>query len=189
MSAIPLQKDRARRVIAGIVKCGGPVDKPPPSIHDPSKDIGTAPEEPSDGLHITLAEAAGDIKATVPIYGPTTSELIQQKRDPTPVPCGATTPNFIESSSPIAALSKRISSQLRNLRGPKEESSFKGPESIIESIQREFPTAVGATLASNPSQTTEEHHSEFEDRIVRECVREYTKGCMFFAYDFGRPRA
>lgn len=34
--------------------------------------------------------------------------------------------------------------------------------------------------------TQEEKHSELEEKIVRECIREFTKGGMYFAYNFGK---
>jgi hypothetical protein len=50
------------------------------------------------------------------------------------------------------------------------------PAQVIESI-----------LASTapPPVTSEERHSELETKVVRECIREYTKGGMYFAYNFG----
>lgn len=56
----------------------------------------------------------------------------------------------------------------------KDES--KGPEEVIESIV--------ASAAPAP-QTIEEKHSELEEKIVRECIREFTRGGMYFAYSFG----
>lgn len=34
-------------------------------------------------------------------------------------------------------------------------------------------------------ETTAAQHVELENKVVRECIREYTKGGMYFAYDFG----
>ena len=52
-----------------------------------------------------------------------------------------------------------------------------GPEKVVEAI-------VNAT-APAPS-SNEERHRELEEKVVRECVRELTKGGMYFAYTFGR---
>ena len=52
----------------------------------------------------------------------------------------------------------------------------KNPEEVIESI---------VSSAAPAPQTTEEKHWELEDKIVRECVREYTRGGIYFAYSFG----
>ena len=50
------------------------------------------------------------------------------------------------------------------------------PAEVMESI-----------LASTapPPATTEERHSELETKVIRECIREFTKGGMYFAYRFG----
>lgn len=36
-----------------------------------------------------------------------------------------------------------------------------------------------------PPKTAEEQHSELEDKVIRECIREFTKGDMYFSYTFG----
>jgi len=51
------------------------------------------------------------------------------------------------------------------------------PEEALDSILEE--------TAPQPA-TSEEQHSQLEDKIVRECIREYTKGGMYFAYTFGK---
>lgn len=54
------------------------------------------------------------------------------------------------------------------------------PAEVMESI-----------LASTapPPATTEERHSELERKVVRECIREFTKGGMYFAYTFDITRS
>ncbi|KAI1794623.1 SacI homology domain-containing protein [Ganoderma leucocontextum] len=56
----------------------------------------------------------------------------------------------------------------------------KNPEEVIESI-------ISSTAP--PPRTTEEKHSELEDKIIRECIREYTRGGMYFAYSFDLTRS
>jgi hypothetical protein len=51
-----------------------------------------------------------------------------------------------------------------------------GPEKVVEAI-------VNATAPAPTS--SEERHRELEEKVVRECVRELTKGGMYFAYTFG----
>jgi hypothetical protein len=59
----------------------------------------------------------------------------------------------------------------RLIKGGNEE-----PAEVMESI-----------LASTapPPATTEERHSELEKKVIRECIKEFTKGGMYFAYRFG----
>ena len=53
---------------------------------------------------------------------------------------------------------------------------------------REQPAEVMESILAStapPPATTEERHSELETKVIRECVREFTKGGMYFAYRFG----
>lgn len=67
--------------------------------------------------------------------------------------------------------------------------------SIFQSGKEEPSRVLGSILAATapPPVSSEERHSELEAKIVRECVREFTKGGMYFAYNFGmslsRPSA
>ncbi|KAJ6525593.1 SacI homology domain-containing protein [Mycena capillaripes] len=77
----------------------------------------------------------------------------------------------------------------RNTNSPEEPPVQQSLDDLISQGQQE-PAAVLSdlieTLAPAPV-STEEQHSELEDKIVRECIREFTKGGMYFAYTFGRP--
>lgn len=71
------------------------------------------------------------------------------------------------------------------------------PQSLVEEQQaidkmihdnKETPgEVIDSILASTapPPVTSEEKHSEMEIKIVRECIREFSKGGMYFAYNFG----
>jgi len=48
----------------------------------------------------------------------------------------------------------------------------------------EVISTILATLAPQPT-TTEQRHADLEEKIVRECIREFTKGDMYFSYTFG----
>ena len=55
---------------------------------------------------------------------------------------------------------------------------------------REQPAEVMENILAStapPPATTEERHSQLETKVVRECIREFTKGGMYFAYKFGIP--
>ncbi|ESK89839.1 hypothetical protein Moror_824 [Moniliophthora roreri MCA 2997] len=54
------------------------------------------------------------------------------------------------------------------------------PRQVLESILSE---------TAPPPVTTEEKHSELETKIVRECIREFVKGGMYFAYHFDITRS
>ncbi|KAK7467319.1 hypothetical protein VKT23_004376 [Stygiomarasmius scandens] len=64
-------------------------------------------------------------------------------------------------------------------------------ETIIDESQAE-PKEVITTIINEtapPPSTTEEKHSELEDKVLRECVREFVKGGMYFAYTFDITRS
>ncbi|TFK92292.1 hypothetical protein K466DRAFT_659372 [Polyporus arcularius HHB13444] len=60
------------------------------------------------------------------------------------------------------------------------KDTSKGPEDVIDSI---------VSSAAPPPQSIEEKHSELEAKIVRECIREFTRGGMYFAYSYDITRS
>ncbi|RPD66400.1 hypothetical protein L226DRAFT_530498 [Lentinus tigrinus ALCF2SS1-7] len=60
------------------------------------------------------------------------------------------------------------------------KDASKDPEEVIDSI---------VASAAPPPQTIEEKHSELEAKIVRECIREFTRGGMYFAYSYDITRS
>jgi hypothetical protein len=60
-------------------------------------------------------------------------------------------------------------------------------ENDIKEQQKE-PTIVLDSILANtapPPASVEERYAQLESKIVRECVRQFTKGGMYFAYNFG----
>lgn len=66
------------------------------------------------------------------------------------------------------------------------------PDSSLDTIMadgRQEPAEVlGDIIATTaPAPTTqEETHTQLEDKVVRQTIREFSKGGMYFAYSFGR---
>ena len=66
------------------------------------------------------------------------------------------------------------------------------PDSSLDKIMahdRQEPVEVLGDIIANtaPAPTTqEETHNQLEDKIIRETIREFSKGGMYFAYNFGR---
>ena len=144
----------------------------------------------------------------VKVVSPVADQEFDLSVDPTPPSPSSTasTPSSIQSTNSDAVvktlaerlsfwtrLSKRNSKQVSTSDHtlveqpdgtrlePEELASLvkdqsKNPEEVIESV---------VSSAAPPPQTTEEKHSELEEKIVRECIREYTRGGMYFAYSFG----
>ncbi|CCM00021.1 uncharacterized protein FIBRA_02047 [Fibroporia radiculosa] len=64
-------------------------------------------------------------------------------------------------------------------------------DSLIDENKQGPGQVINSILATSapPPPTTEEKHSELEDKILRECVREFTRGGMYFAYAFDITRS
>lgn len=64
-------------------------------------------------------------------------------------------------------------------------------QQVLENHMEEKARAPAAVLedilakTAPPPESTEEKHSELEEKIVRECIKEFTRGGMYFAYTFG----
>ncbi|PCH37867.1 hypothetical protein WOLCODRAFT_161110 [Wolfiporia cocos MD-104 SS10] len=79
-----------------------------------------------------------------------------------------------DSQSSAAAPQSRVSLDTTSSNAKEQ------PEQLIESL-------LSKTASSPP--TTEEKHSELEDKVLRECIREFTRGGMYFAYAFDITRS
>lgn len=60
-----------------------------------------------------------------------------------------------------------------DLDDPTETSQ---PDAILDKL---------ITASAGPPATMEERHSQLDTKVVRECLREFSKGGMYFSYDFG----
>lgn len=60
-------------------------------------------------------------------------------------------------------------------------------DSIIQEGGSEPSEVIDTILAAAapPPPTTAEKHSQIQEKIVRDCIREFTRGGMYFAYTFG----
>ncbi len=59
-------------------------------------------------------------------------------------------------------------------------------QNVIQEVGKEPTRILNRILALAPAPTTTEgKHSELEEKIIRECVREFTRGGMYFSYNFG----
>src|ERR1700722_18461986 len=119
--------------------------------------------------------------------------------DPLPS-SGASTPSS-DYSAPMMTVAKTLATRLSFWSRLSKRTvlhadtpvpgSFGEQQEALQSImdRDDKPTEIIDSIlaATAPTPTTaEERHSELEDKIVRECVREFTKGGMYFAYNFGR---
>lgn len=61
-------------------------------------------------------------------------------------------------------------------------------DKLMKNVKDEPAEVIETILASTapPPATIEEKHSEIETKVIRECVREFTKGSMYFTHTFGK---
>jgi hypothetical protein len=190
--AIPLIKNRAQHVLDTIARHVSPSH----ISNNCAQDL-TLAEESTSNTRVKFAD-----KNNVKIMSPTVDVVgdIQAEEPLSSLPpSGTSTPTSSESlANPniVKAIADRMSFWTRlarrqptstheSLTGSDEHQSL---DSIIQSAHGEPRAVIDTIIASTapPPDSVEERHSELEDRVVRECVREYTKGCMYFAYHFGR---
>lgn len=186
VTAIPLLKDGANHVLSSIRSRNALYNKPFPESY---QSRGSGEHDFPSGPHPKGPENEVDNEQLIiPV-----SDIEQAHSPPSPTTSsGATTPTSSEATSgvPISvALSNRLSSWTRLPRRtptkPGHESSAINT-SVAESAQGSSE-AVAPTVrgARSFSVSTKEQYAELEDRVIRGCIREYTKGCMFFAYRVG----
>lgn len=106
---------------------------------------------------------------------------------------GTSTPTSESELVPVAAsLSDRLAfwNKFTKRQSPVTSTSAATSSDTLASNDTEDTQEIVQEIldshAADAKATVEERHSELEDKIVKECVREFTKGGMYFAYNFGK---
>ncbi|KAF8447889.1 SacI homology domain-containing protein [Boletus edulis BED1] len=190
--AIPLFKDRAQHVLDTIA---GHISPALPHLpNDGAQDLALAEE--STSTRVKFADE-NNVKIMSPTARVDTASIQGEERLSSLPSSGTSTPTSSDSSTGpniVKAIADRMSfwTRLSGRQSTLPHDSATGSDthrsldSIIQSAQGE-PTAIIDTIIAStapPPESVEERHTELEDRVVRECVREYVKGCMYFAYHF-----
>ncbi|KAF9227842.1 hypothetical protein BS17DRAFT_800025 [Gyrodon lividus] len=203
--AIPLVKDRAKHALDTIATRN--IAHHRSSLITSSGSAGLAPprEELYDGPRVRFADD-NDVKIMAPMAD-NGFEFQRGERPSSPTSSGASTPTSSESlaGSPVAkAIADRMSFWTRLSQRKADTStpanhgsgvaSAEGRQSldsIVNSTRGEPEAVIDTILAATapPPESTEDRRSELEDRVVRDCIREYIKGCMYFAYHFDLTRS
>ncbi|KAI0273575.1 SacI homology domain-containing protein [Gloeopeniophorella convolvens] len=135
-------------------------------------------------------------------------EFTSPDRPPSPASLTSSGASSVSSESPAAPVAKTLAERMsfwtrlskRQQSGPTNEDGF-----LAEGSQEEAPpldslihegmgepqrvlTEILETTAPTPT-TIEEKHSELEAKILRQMVKEFAKGEMFFAHDFDITRS
>jgi hypothetical protein len=197
--AIPLVKDRAKQALDAVATRNAALHRPSLINSNVSVDL-APPREDLSSSRVKFADE-DDVKIMSPMAD-TGFEVQHEERPSSPAPSGASTPVSSESlgdSSVAKAIADRMSfwtrlSQRKATSTLSKHDSGAGfaegrqsLDSIVQSAQGEPVPVIDTILAATTPapESIEERHSELEDRVVRECIREYVKGCMYFAYHFG----
>jgi len=115
-----------------------------------------------------------------------------------PTSSGTSTPT--SAAAPISPFAKVLAERLsfwktrRKSDAPSTKTADGMSEVAIDDLMESMdqgavePSEVLDTIitaAAPPPQTVEERHSELEEKVVKETIRQFTRGGMYFAYGFG----
>ncbi|KAI8989706.1 SacI homology domain-containing protein [Trametes punicea] len=213
VTAIPLVEERARTVLAALASRNKGDRRasllPTEAAHDAQDadqavrgSIDDAKEDGSKSPRVKFAETD-----QVKVVSPLPDKTFDFSDDPGPPSPSSTvsTPSSVTSTSTdnlIKALSERLSFWTRLPRRTSRQSttidhslveqsdqSVNEPldlDSIVKDESKDPEEVLNSIVASTapPPQTIEEKHTELENKIVRECIREFTRGGMYFSYTF-----
>ncbi|KAG2157447.1 SacI homology domain-containing protein [Suillus clintonianus] len=199
--SIPLVKDRAKSVLARMVSRNTSVNRPSLLVSDVD-DIQAPDEGTSGGPHVKFADEEG-VKILTPrdqLKFPvnSTDQLAS------PVSSGASTPasDVSMTHSPVSTIANRmsfwsrLSTRASNIsEGADIEETLLDEPEFLDSIVQDAEGVPGKVISSiiaaaaPPPNSSEERNSELEERIIRGCIREFTKGDMYFALHFDITRS
>ena len=189
VSAIPLEESKARMELSNIVN---KVDLfPAPSE---TSDLVSPESQPNDETfgqynpHPTKVKFSDteDVKVMTPLVD-------SQPTMHSETSSGVSTPTSEgDETSPIAkVIASRLSFWTRLSQRPTSQNHGKATLVNPENLKGEEDASLDniteiIKLTSPPPTSTEERYNEMDDKILKECIKEFTKGVMFFAYNFGR---
>ncbi|KAG2349544.1 hypothetical protein BDR05DRAFT_1020563 [Suillus weaverae] len=196
--SIPLVKDRAKSILSRMASRNTSVNRP--SLLANNVDDFQAPdEETSGGPHVKFADEE-EVKIMTP-RDQVKFSVDSADRPASPVPSGASTPasDVSMTHSPVSTIANRMSfwSRLskRASEGADIEESLLDERELLDSIIHDAEgipdKAISSIIAATapPPDSSEERNSELEERILRRCLREFTKGDMYFALHFDITRS
>ncbi|KAK0239924.1 SacI homology domain-containing protein [Armillaria nabsnona] len=127
-------------------------------------------------------------------YGSNADEPTPRSRSPSDA---SSISSELSTASPvIKALTSRLSfwnrlsaGGTKGLKQTSDDVLNPSPNYEKDILEEGDPEEVLASLVAPEPISPEERHSELERKIIRECVKEFTKGGMFFAYNFDITRS
>ncbi|TFY55822.1 hypothetical protein EVG20_g9178 [Dentipellis fragilis] len=217
VTGIPLVEDRARVAIRAIASKNAAqarmslIAPIPPDSERPSGEGNPTGEDPKetddvDSLRPRVKFASQEqVKIMTPLT-PDGFSIPPRPSSPSSTASGASTPSsdYSVSTSPVeTTVAKRLSFWTRlSQRTPTSASNGEDvPDTPVQKRQsldaiihygKEEPGEVLQEILTNTAPTPtsiEERHRELEEKILRECIREFAKNEMYFAYNFDITRS
>lgn len=199
--SIPLVKDRAKSILSRMVSRNMSVKKPSLLVSN-IDGLQVSDEGTSGGPHVKFADEE-EVKILTP-RDQVKFSVHSADRPVSPVPSGASTPasDVSITHSPLSTIANRMSFWSRLSKrvssvseGANIEESLLNERELLDSIIHDADgvpdkviDSIIATTAPPPD-SSEERNSELEERILRGCLREFTKGDMYFALHFDVTRS
>ncbi|KAG1756423.1 phosphoinositide polyphosphatase [Suillus paluster] len=198
---IPLVKDRAQSVLSRIASRNTSENRPSLLVSDVD-DLQAPDEGTSGGPRVKFADEE-DVKILTP-RDQVKFPINSHDQPASPELSGASTPasDVSMTNSPVSTIANRMSFWNRLSKRSSsvseaadiEESLLDERElfdSIVQDAKGEHHKVINSIIAATapPPDSSEQRNSELEERILRGCIREFTKGDMYFALHFDITRS
>ncbi|KXN91495.1 Phosphatidylinositide phosphatase SAC2 [Leucoagaricus sp. SymC.cos] len=214
--AIPLFEESAKAAIKTMYSRNKALSRPSLVFRSSTIDIGSGDTDQEPEVQIVNTPSPSSprvqfssepqVKLVTPLQGKFETEGLLRPGSPQSTSSSTSTVSSEQiTTSPIL---KTVTSRLSFWnRISKRDTSLAQPSGISTDSQalpqleildkliheaNEKPAEMIDTIlatAAPPPTTTEERHSELEDKVIRECIREFTKGDMYFSYTFDLTRS
>lgn len=199
--SIPLVKDRARAVLSRMAYRNATAQRPSLVVSD-DDDLQVDSERASGAPQVKFADE-DDVKIMTPLAEQMNFPANSDDRPASPeLPSGASTPALDDAmaNSPIMTIASRMSFWSRSSKHESNlsEEVVRGIEhsllneseslsSVTHDIQGEAGEVINSIIAATAPTpaSSEERYTELEKRILREFIKEFTKGDMYFSLSFG----
>lgn len=195
--SIPLVKDRAKSILSRMASRNTSVNRPSLLVNNVD-DLQVPDKGTSGGPHVKFADEE-EVRILTP-RDQVKFSVNSADRPASPVSSGASTPasDVSMTHSPVSTIANRMSFWSRLSKrastvseGAAIEESLLDERELLDSIIHDAEGVPDKVISSiiaataPPPDNSEERNSELEERILRGCLREFTKGDMYFALHFG----
>ncbi|KAG1877755.1 SacI homology domain-containing protein [Suillus subalutaceus] len=199
--SIPLVKDRAKSILSRMASRNTSVNRPSLLVSSVD-DLQFLDEGTSGGPQVKFADEE-EVKILTP-RDQVKFPINSADRPASPVSSGASTPasDVSMTHSPVSTIANRMSFWSRLSKrassvseGADVEESLLDERELFDSIIHDAEGVPDKVISSiiaataPPPESSEERNSELEQRILRRCLREFTKGDMYFALHFDITRS